>query len=295
MGIVESSVKTDLVPSPAKFTVLTPEDYETSGKTYPLFFWLHGGAGDQGFLTNFSSIFLDQWAKGEAPEMVVVTPDARRSFYLDYQDGSQKWETFITQELLGFIQQNYRVSKESRKTFIGGISMGGMGSARMAFKSPELFGGLMCMEPGIEPAYDWKSVKGEDKFWRTPKLMGERYGDPIDESFWKDNNPATIVRDNPDMIRESGLSIYIEVGSEDAFGLDRGADFLHRVLFDNKIHHEYRYVLGADHVGRTFGPRIKDGLSFLNRILNPEPPDPQVAGVRKMIEGLKKNSVWKES
>ena len=32
--------------------------------------------------------------------MIVVTPSCERSFYMDYRDGSQKWETFIVTELL---------------------------------------------------------------------------------------------------------------------------------------------------------------------------------------------------
>lgn len=285
---VESTLETDLVPSPVKFSVLLPDSYETSGKTYPLLFFLHGGGGDNKFLEGLAPIFRDEWSKTTAPEMVVVTPDADRSFYLDYQDGSQKWETFITGPLLAHIRANYRVSKEPKGTFVGGISMGGMGSLRMAFKHLDIFGAILSMEPGIEPAFEWKDVKMADKFWRSPALLEERFGSPFDEAYWAANNPATIVRDNPGTIRDSGIAIYIEAGSEDGFGLDRGTDFLHRVLYDNNIRHEYRYVYGADHIGPTMGPRLRNGLDFLNRIVNPPAPNPQVQAFRRWIETRKK-------
>jgi hypothetical protein len=35
------------------------------------------------------------WKEGTLPRVIVVTPDADRSFYMDRKDGSQKWETAI--------------------------------------------------------------------------------------------------------------------------------------------------------------------------------------------------------
>ena len=172
--------------------------------------------------------------------------------------------------------------------------MGGMGSLRMAFKRLDLFGAVVSMEPGIEPAYAWKDVKLEDKFWRAPALLEERFGKPFDEAYWAANNPATIVRDNAQAVKASGIAIYIEVGSEDAFGLDRGTDFLHRTLYENGIRHEYRYVYGADHVGNSMNARIRDGLAFLKRITTPPSPDPQLDAVRKRIETWKRRAGLKE-
>jgi S-formylglutathione hydrolase len=287
------SLETDLVPSPAKYSVLLPDDYATSDTRYPVLFFLHGGGGDDGFLTKMAPAFKRMWRDGTAPKMVVVTPDAERSFYLDYHDGSQKWETFITTELLEAVRTEFRVSHERSETFIGGISMGGMGSLRMAFKRPDLYGAVIAFEPGIEPAFEWKDVKLEDKFWRAPALLTERYGDPIDDHY-RANNPAAIVHDNPDRIRDSGLCIYLEAGSEDAFGLDRGTEFLHRVLYDNGIHHEYRYVFGADHVGNSIPGRVADGLAFLQRMRTPHEPDRQVENLHRLIQRWKRQAGLRE-
>jgi len=289
-NIEDGELGTKLVPSPLKYSVLLPDHYAASGKSYPVFIFLHGGDGDNGLLRRLASTFTDTWTAGECPEMIVVTPSCERSFYMDYRDGSQKWESVIIDELLPAVRAKYRTETDRQRTFIGGISMGGMGSLRMAFKHPNVFGAVVSMEPGIEPAFEWKDVKIEDRFWRAPGLMETIYGTPLDEAYWAANNPATIARDRAARLKESGLAIYIEAGSEDAFGLDRGTDFLHRVLYDAGIKHEYRYVLGADHVGRTIPPRLRDGLKFLGRQMQPPAVDPAVDALHVMINRLKKQA-----
>ncbi len=268
------------------FSVLLPPGYASSEKAYPLLFWLHGGNGDHRALHGSAPVFKKMWAEGTLPEMVVVTPTATQSGYLDYRDGSQRWETFITGEFLEHLRANYRVSKERAGTFIGGVSMGGGGSLTIGLKHLDTFAAVIAYEPYVDAAYTWKDAKPKNMFYAAGDPV-DRFGDPIDEAHWASNNPATIVRDNADAIRASGIQIYIEVGSEDALGLDRGTDFLHRTLYDHKIRHEYRYVSGGDHVGASFEWRVPDGLAFLNRVVNPPPPDPAAAAFREWADAFK--------
>jgi S-formylglutathione hydrolase len=72
------------------------------------------------------------------------------------------------------------------------------------------------------------------------------------------------------------------------FHLHEAVEYLHRLLWDQKIQHEYHLVRGADHVGRTVPPRAMEALAFLTRLLNPPPPDPEVDATRKRLEPLKK-------
>jgi S-formylglutathione hydrolase len=144
------------------------------------------------------------------------------------------------------------------------------------------------MEPGIDPVLKWIDLKPRNKFWRGQELMETIFGKPFDEAYWEANNVATITVAKAEKLRESGLGIYIEVGDEDAFYLHEATEFLHRILWDHKIPHEYHLVRGADHVGRTIRPRAMEGLAFLARILNPPPPDLEAEATRKRLEPLKK-------
>ena len=215
--------------------------------------------------------------------MVLVIPHCDRSFYMDYRNGSQKWETFILNELLPLLQKKFRVYRDPSKSFLGGVSMGGMGTLRIGFKYPGKFGVLLAFEPAIEPALEWKDVKTRDKFYRSNEVMETIFGSPFDEEYWKMNNPLYIARENADKIRKSDIKIYIEVGTEDMLGLYRGAEFIHRILFDKKIRHEFRIVYGADHIGPSLKERFINGFSFLNRVINNPKPDLEV------IRNLSKN------
>jgi S-formylglutathione hydrolase len=266
-------IETDLVPSPARYSVLYPSDYETSDKIYPLMLFLHGGNGPKGFVNQVKIIVQNLWEKKLAPEMVIVIPDCDRSFYMNYRDDSQKWETFILNELIPQLQNKFRVYKDPSKSFLAGVSMGGMGSLRIGFKYPSKFGVLIAFEPAIEPAIEWKDVHTRDKFYRTKEVMETIFGSPFDEEYWKMNNPIYIARENAEKIRESEIKIYIEVGTEDMLGLYRGTEFIHRLLIDKNVDHEFRMVYGADHIGPSLKERFINGFSFLNRVINNPKPD----------------------
>jgi len=287
--IVTDALATELVPGPVTFSVLLPPSYPNAESEFPLLFWLHGGSGSHRALRSDAPTFRAMWAAGTLPEMVVLTPTATQSQYMDYRDGSQLWETFIVAQLLPHLRSQYRITKGRRTTFIGGASMGGMGALKIGLKHLDTFGAIIAYEPYIDPAYEWKDAKagGANMFHKAGDPVVQ-HGDPVDEAHWAANNPASIVRDHAGAIRASGIHIYIEVGSEDVLGLHRGTDFLHNALYERRIRHEYRFVAGADHVGKSFDWRTPDGLAFLNRVLSPAAPDPALDAFRKWAAGFKK-------
>lgn len=277
-----------LVPSPVKVSVLLPDGYAASQKL-PLLLMLHGGGGDNGFLTQMRPIVEAAWAAGEFPPAVVVTPDVGRSLYMDYQDGSQKWETFIVSEMIPELRRRYGLSAERSKTVVTGISMGGLGSLRLGFDHPEVFGGLAALEAGIEPALRFEDVRMRNRFQRNDAFFASIFGSPVDRELWKRANPANMVIANKAAILNSGLAIYIEVGDVDMFHLDEGVEFLHRVMWDHGVPHEYRLVRGADHLGRTMQPRMRGALRFLNQhVLNVAPPDTSFAANKQRIDNLRR-------
>jgi S-formylglutathione hydrolase len=286
-SLTTGTLATSLVPSPAKYTVLTPPGRATAG--LPLLLLLHGGDGDNGFLGVMRPAIEAAWAAGELPPCLVATPDADRSLYLDYRDGSQKWETFIVAELIPHLRGAYGLASGPDKTVVSGISMGGLGSLRLGLKHPDVFGGLAALEAGIEPALRFADVRVRNAFQRGRPFLEARYGRPVDEAFWQANNPANIALARRDAILASGLQIYLEVGDADMFHLDEGVEFMHRVLWDQAIPHEYRQVHGADHLGRTLPGRLRDGLRFLNNhVLNPLPPDHSYEAGKAMVGMLKR-------
>jgi S-formylglutathione hydrolase len=275
--LIEATVPSTNVPAPVPITYYLPKNYDANrAERYPLLIQLHGGGGSNKDMENFRGLsvgggmggLLDQAIEnGLVAPIVSVMPSTGRYFYMNFRDGSQKWEDFVMKDLLPYMRKNFNVVQGREGTFITGISMGGMGSLRMAVKYPEVFQAVASQEPGIEPALVYDDIKLREKFNRPDTLIKQIYGDPIDKDYWAANNPATIINRNPS--RLLGLGIYLEVGDQDTLYLNHGTEFVHRVLFDAGISHEYRLVKGADHVGTSLVPRSLDAFAFIGRQLNP--------------------------
>jgi S-formylglutathione hydrolase len=286
--LLDRKLESDLVPGPVEFYVLLPPGYDTTGERYPLVLNLHGGGGSRANLERQRPLFDRLWSEGSIAPMVIVMPSVTpRCFYMDFRDGKEKWETFLMGPFLDHLRSAYHVRSDQRGTMITGISMGGMGSLRMAFKYPDRFGAVAGMEPGIEPILEWSEMKPKHRFWRSDELMGAAYGSPIDPAYWKANNPPAIAIANAERIRTSGLKILIEAGDEDMFWLHEGTKFLHDVLWNQKIRHQFLFYLGADHVGSSLGPRTATAFEFLSETLRDREPDPAIDAARKRIDPLK--------
>jgi S-formylglutathione hydrolase len=293
--LIETTVASTNVPSPAlrrgeanavPITYYLPKNYNANrAERYPLLIQLHSGGGSNKDMENFQALsvgggmggLLDQAIEnGLVAPMVSVMPSAGRAFYMNFRDGSQKWEDFVMKDLLPYMRRNFNVVQGREGTFITGISMGGIGSLRMAVKYPQVFQAVASQEPAIEPALAYDDITLRDKIGRPDGnpgafqdriLLKQIYGDPIDKDYWAANHPTTIIKNDPS--RLLGLGIYLEVGDQDLFYIDQGTEFVHRVLFDAGISHEYRLVKGAEHVGASLVPRSLDAFAFIGRQLNP--------------------------
>lgn len=253
------------VPGDVAVTIYMPPVRPAS--SLPLVLLLHGGNGSDRDLLHFLPSIDKAILDGRLPPMAIATPSAGRSLYMDFRDGSQRWESLIVFDLLPHLRRTLPVSGERQQTFIGGWSMGGLGSLRIAFKHPHIFAGVAALEPAIEPDLSWKDVGLYVKFWRPETVLQPMFGAPIDLDYWAANNPATIAKKEPG--RLLNLAIYLDVGDQDMLYLDEGTEFLHRILFDAGIGHEYRLVRGGDHVGPSLLPRMLDALAFVGRQIQP--------------------------
>jgi S-formylglutathione hydrolase len=286
--LVLAETKSDLVPRPVPYAVLLPDGYQASAKPLPLLLVLHGGGLSRDEMIRTRSTYDELWQAGRLPKMIVAAPStAPRGFYMDFKDGAEKWESFLMGPFRELMEKTYHASTNPKEHFLTGFSMGGLGTLRMGFKHPEMFGGVAALEAAIEPILHWRDMRPRNRFWKEDSLFESVFGKPVDPVYWEANHPASIARANPARLRSSGLAIYMDVGDHDLFFFYEGNEFLHRILFDNAIEHEYHLVHGADHVGETLRPRLSEALLFVARVLNPRPPDPQVISARKMFVQMK--------
>lgn len=274
--LLDATVDSELVPRTVEYSVILPPAGEEA-KDLPLILNLHGGGGSRENLKVQKPLWDRLFAEERIPSLVVAMASVRaRCFYMDFPDGSEKWESFVLGPFVEHLRDKYPVSRDPKRTFVMGGSMGGMGSLRMAFRYPERFGAVAALEPGIEPILTWEEMRPKHRFWRDDSLFERAYGRPVDPEYWAANNPATMVTRNAERIRASGLQIYIEAGDEDQAWLYEGTEFLHQVLWNNKVKHEYHLVRGADHVGPSLAQRQREAILFLLRSLRPWGPPPSL-------------------
>jgi S-formylglutathione hydrolase FrmB len=107
--------------------VLLPDDYQTSGRTYPVLYMFHGGADD---FRQFDFLGIRDLTAGK-PIIVVMPDGGHAGWYSNPVSsfvGPRNWETFHIAQLLPWIEANFRTYAEYDGRAIGGFSMGGFGA-----------------------------------------------------------------------------------------------------------------------------------------------------------------------
>lgn len=250
---------------------------------------LHGGDGGQGFAERMAPMLEKAWDSCILRPLTVVVPITGRSLFMDFRDGSFRWERLLTGPFLDRLSNHHGLARDPRQRVICGISMGGMGAMRMALKHPNLFAGAAVLCPGVEAALEFDDIVLRDSFGRSQEFYETIFGSPVDRAYWRANNPASVAVDHADTIRDSGIRLYLECGNADSFLLHHGTEFLHRCLFDQDISHEYRLIDGAEHIGPSLEPRFAYAFSFLEKVLagDADQLTPEVWELRKRVSRLK--------
>ena len=145
-------------PSSRYVSVYLPPSYGTDlARRYPVVYMLHGftdtDAQWMGFREhwiNLPQVIDSSLAAGLSKEMIVVMPDAFTRFRGSMYSTSVTvgdWEGFITEDLVAYIEANYRTLPGRESRGLAGHSMGGYGTIRMGMKHPEAFSNIYALSP----------------------------------------------------------------------------------------------------------------------------------------------------
>jgi len=243
------------------YSVLLPPSYDADAKRrYPVLYYLHGlGDNDQSLLTWGGWDLLEQLQeKKQVVDFIVVAPDGGHSFYVNAKDGRERYEDFFIQEFIPAIEQRYRTMGTRKARAITGISMGGYGALRFAFRYPKQFGSVSAH----------MAVLAEDLPDGLKSAFGQNlsaFGKPFDAQFWKRNTPFTLLRESPGL---NGLKIYFDCGQQDDYGFAAGTQELHDLLKKHGVPHEYHLYPGR-HSSEYVAAHLADSLRFHSRAFAP--------------------------
>jgi S-formylglutathione hydrolase FrmB len=127
--------QTDAIGWNPGVNVLLPDNYRTSGRTYPVLYLFHGGGTDADF-RQFDFLGIRNLTAGKP--IIVVMPDGGHAGWYSNPVGSfvgpRNWETFHIAQLVPWIEANFRTYAEYDGRAVSGFSMGGFGALKYAAK-----------------------------------------------------------------------------------------------------------------------------------------------------------------
>ncbi|MBK7870506.1 MAG: esterase [Saprospiraceae bacterium] len=140
--------------------IYTPPGYEKDSKTkYPVLYLLHGTTDTEETWTKVgrANIILDNLiAQDKAKPMIIVMPYGRAYPVISKSSGSlRNWENLqefkkdFLNNLLPFIEQNYRIKKDKDSRAIAGFSGGGGETLYLGLNNPDLFSWVCGFAPGM--------------------------------------------------------------------------------------------------------------------------------------------------
>jgi len=235
------SMPSKILKSDRKFAIYLPPDYETSQRSYPVLYLLHGAGDDQTGWVQFGEVLriADQtFASGKATPMIIVMPDAnsgKRGYFNDIK-GEWRYEDFFFQEFLPFIEKTYRIKAEKRFRAVSGLSMGGGGTFMYALHHPELFSAACPLSAYVGP------LNLDEMKERMKRDNQEVTDTAILSAYFKRHNAIELIKAIPED-QKKAIRWYIDCGDDDF--LFEGNSLAHIAMRKKEIPHEFRIRDGA--------------------------------------------------
>lgn len=298
LGAQEGQIQKITIPSPSidsemPLSIYTPPGYSFSREQpYRLYIYLHGAVGsvEWTYAEWLKPIYDYLINTGQIDPIVVVFPVLKFKhvhgkeipydlhFYMD-SERNGNYESAITKDLLEWLPMWYNVAVNREERAIGGFSMGGDGSLRIAIRNSDLFVACVShdgnpdlraqllyrpflLEETSGPPFDYAIEKG---FWSAdwfgfasafaPNMTNpnmpewffdfplDSLGNTIDSIFYDqiiaNHDPATMMK-NPDIFKKN-VAIFVESSAD---GRVENAMF-HNELVSMGVPHVYHQVDGG--------------------------------------------------
>ena len=235
------SIPSKILKSDRKYAIYLPPGYETSERSYPVLYLLHGATDNHTGWVQFGEVqriadkaILD----GTATAMVIVMPDADtgKMGYFNSISGDWNYEDFFFQEFLPTIEKTYRIKSEKRYRAVAGLSMGGGGSFMYALHHPELFSSACPLSAYVGP------LNLEEAKTRMKKSDPTITEEAKIKSYVEKHNAIDLINLIPND-QKKAVKWYIDCGDDDF--LYEGNSLVHITMRKKEIPHEFRIRDGA--------------------------------------------------
>jgi S-formylglutathione hydrolase FrmB len=255
-----SAIKSAILARPVRYCAFLPDSFDQDKtRQYPVLYYLHGLGDNEQSLLNFGGwdVIAELRRQGKVGDFIVLAPSAGHSFYLNSADGKVKYEDFFLKEFMPQMEKKYRAESSRATRGITGISMGGYGALRLAFKYPDEFAAVSAQMPALIADLPKDFVSGGPG--SPGSLMGDVFGSPFSRAYFERNNVFYFAKSNSAASLKR-MKIYFNVGNNDDYGFEAGAQQLDKLLNSRGVPHEFHIYPGGhspQFVIRYFGDVIE--------------------------------------
>ena len=262
--VIESQLfKSAILNYPVKYSVYLPEGYESSQRSYPVVYLLHGFSDDETGWVQFGEAgdLADKGiADGSFPSCILIIPDGKVTWYCNSVDGKDRWEDMFITELIPYVEKQYRIRGKKEFRAIAGLSMGGYGALQLSMRNPDIFSSCVALSSAVFSDEEITSQPEETYNSYFKNIYGnDLKGDARVSESWKEHNPLHLIHTVP-VEKLKGIRFYIDCGDDDF--LYKGNSLLHIAMRDLNIAHEYR-VRNGSHSWSYWRTGLFEGLKFI--------------------------------
>ncbi|WP_028296907.1 alpha/beta hydrolase [Olivibacter sitiensis] len=210
-----------------KAVVIKPDSCSTS-RGCPVVYLLHGYGGNYGaWINNVPAI---KKMVDEGGFMVVCPDGGFGSWYWNSPiDAQFQYETYVSQELVAWVDKTYSTIADKKGRGITGLSMGGHGALYLAIKHPDVFGAAGSQSGGVD-------IRPFPNNWDMAKRLGPYWEQ---KERWENHTVINLLH----LIKPNELEIIIDCGTEDFFY--QVNQNLHQEMLYRNIKHDYIVRPGA--------------------------------------------------
>ena len=225
--------------------VVTPEQYN-DGYAFPVVYLLHGHGDDHTKWVGHTQPRLPQLANQYG--VIFVCPDGDTSWYFDsYINPKVRFETYISQELVSYIDKHYKTIANPGARAITGFSMGGHGALYLGIRHQDTFGSMGSLSGGV----DFRPFPTK---WGIAKRIGSKEEYPEN---WEKNTVINLTH----LLKPGAMNIIFDCGTEDFF-YEVNCN-LHDKLIKEGIPHDF-YVRPGKHNWTYWLSSIRFQVMFFN-------------------------------
>lgn len=216
------------------YHAIFPEDYDVSSSPTPVLYLLHGLFGRfDNWLTNTKII---EYARQHS--FAIVCPDGGDGWYADSPlIENHFYESYFLHELSPAVESRFNLGKSRRKRAVAGLSMGGYGAFKFAFRQPDKF----CFAASMSGAFHAAEIVGDDLWTELQSSILAVFGD--DHALRTENDLLQIARNFPAERIAALPHLYFDCGAQDEFlpvNIKLSAIFAERGIV-----HEFKIISGG--------------------------------------------------